>query len=716
MLREKILNLMEEKDYKPQVVDEIYQKLNLSTSEEFVTLVKTLNTLADEYIVTYDAKGRFALLNTFNLATGTLDIKDGGFGFVDTEFGGIFVGRDNLNGAISFDEVMVRYYIDKKGRFEGEITKVIKRNITEIIGNLELFKGKHVVRSNNPKIQLLVFIKSSDLNKAKIDDIVKVKIDKYYPNLTADGKVIEVYGNKNLPGLDITSLVLTSGVPVDFSKETLIEIKNIPSKIDADYELKQNKNLRDLRDYQIITIDSFDAKDLDDAIRVEKLDNGNYLLGVYIANVTHYVKDSSPLDKDALERGTSVYLPDRVIPMLPKALSNGICSLNEGADRLVMACEMEINSDGEVVKYDIFEGIIRSLHKMTYENVNKMLEEQNKDIIKEYIDIYPMLKDAEHLAKILYQMRIKRGAFEFESLESKLILNEKGKVEKITLRVQKTAENLIEEFMLIANETVAQAMTWLDVPFIYRVHEEPKEEKLTKLLMTLDQFGYTVKIKNKKALPKLLQQVLLDLNDADPDDEETVIKNAIINRVMIRSMAKAVYQEYNIGHFGLASECYTHFTSPIRRYPDLLVHRLIKEFMLGISQTDANNKISYFSSIVNYAGINSSKTEKRAEVLERDATEFKKVEYIKDYVGKTFTGIISSITQFGMYIMLDNTIEGLVKYNSMTDDYYEIDEIKGQVKGERSKKIYQIGSKVRVRLLEASLAKRTVTFKLLGKE
>lgn len=714
-LREKILNIMNDKDYLPSDIDVLFKELNLTSSKDFTALAKELNALVDENIITYNSKGAFAPLNYFNMAAGVIDVKDAGFAFLDTEFGGIFIPATKLKGAISYDEVMVKFHLDHKGRYEGEVVRILKRSTKEIIGTYIRYRNKNIVKPIDSKLNVKVFVKDNDLKNAKPNDIVKVEIINYFPNGTVDAKVIEVYGNKDLPGLDITSLVLSSKINTEFSKEVLDEIKTIPDKVDTIKELNKNLNRRDLRDLLIIAIDGSDAKDLDDAIHVEKLDNGNWLLGVYIADVAHYVKESSPLDLEAFTRGTSVYLPDRVIPMLPKKLSNGICSLNEGQDRLVTGCEMEVDKEGNVTNYAIFEAIIKTTHRMTYEDVNKILEEENIELIKKYQDIYPMLKDMENLAHILNNMRLKRGAFEFESLEAKLVLNEKGKVEQINLRVQKTAEKLIEEFMLLANETVAEAMTWLDVPFIYRVHEEPKEEKITKLLFMLSQFGFNVKIKNKKALPKMLQQVILDMHETEPTDEEKT-KYAIINRMMIRSMTKAKYQETNVGHFGLASKCYTHFTSPIRRYPDLLVHRLIKEFMLGHKEVKVSNPTTYFMNKVNAAGITSSQTERKAEMLEREATDLKKTEYMKDFIGKTFSGIISSVTQYGVYIMLDNTVEGLVKYKEMYDDYYIVDETLGKITGEKSKKVYQIGDRVKVRLMNVNLEKREIEFRLLGKD
>ena len=718
-MRKKILNLIQKADYKPRTANQLFSLLGLKDSKEFTVLVKTLNQLEDEELIIHNELGEFATYEKLGLAKGIIDVKDGGFAFVDTEIGGIFIRSSDIKGAITYDEVLVKYHLDNLGRLEGKIVQIIKRSTRFVIGPISKLRGKSVVRSINAKINLLIFIKEKDLKKAKVNDMVKVEITDYFPNGTADGKVVEVYGNKSLPGLDITSMVFSSGVPTDFSKEVTEIAKNIPQTLDTDKILSEDSKIKDLRNKLIITIDGDDAKDLDDAISLTYTDNGNYLLGVYIANVSHYVKDKEPLDLEAMERGTSIYLPDRVIPMLPKQLSNGICSLNEGVDRLVMACEMEIDHKGHVVSQEIFEAVINSKHRMTYSNVNAMLEEKNQLIRDEYYDIYPMLKQMHELSKILKNKRINRGSFEFETPEPRLILNKDGNVVDIVLRQQRSAEKLIEEFMLVANETVALTMTWLGVPFIYRVHEEPKEEKITRLLELLDLFGYPIQIKNKKSIPQKLQEVLLQLEinkELEDISEADLAKDAIINKLMIRSMAKAKYQEYNIGHFGLASDCYTHFTSPIRRYPDLLVHRLIKQFLLNKNETRATSPYDYFASVVNYTGITSSKSEKRAEALERDATEYKKIEYAKSKIGLVTTGLLSSITNFGIFITLDNTIEGVVRFSEMNDDYYELDEIKGQVKGQNHKKTYQLGDRLIVRIVDANLEKRLISFKILGKE
>ncbi len=715
-MKDKLIEIFNNNEYYPQNIDQLYELLSLKTSSEFTKLAKTLNELVDEKIIAYNEKGQFALLEKFNMIKGIIDVKDAGFAFVDTEIGGIFIPSGYLNGAITYDEVLIEYHFDKKGRYEGTVKEILKRNTTFIIGEIFRYKKKAVVRSVNPKIQVLAFIKEKDLNGAQNGEIVKVAITEYFPNFTVNGKVVEIYGDKDEKGLDITSLVLSAGVATEFSEETIKMAKSINQKINPDKLMKKDPTIRNLLEKMIITIDGDDAKDLDDAISLEYNDKGNYLLGVYIADVSYYVTENSRLDIEALERGTSIYLPDRVIPMLPKELSNGICSLNENEPRLVMACEMEIDQNGKLLNYDIFEAIIINKHRMTYSNVNAMLEEKNKEIRDKYYDIYPMLKLMNNLSKILNKKRIKKGSFEFETQEPKLVLDEKGKVVDITIRSQRSAEKLIEEFMLAANECVAEAMTWLNVPFIYRVHEEPKDEKINKLLMMLDLFGHPVKIKNKKSLPKMLQEVLLDLNEVEEKTEEEVAKDSIINKMMIRSMAKAKYQEYNIGHFGLASTCYTHFTSPIRRYPDLLVHRLIKEFMLSKKQIDVTNSVDYFIAKVHYAADNSSKTEKRAETLERDCIDMKKIEYSMQLIGKKFLGLISSITNFGIYITLDNTIEGLVKYVNMNDDYYEVDEKNGCVIGERTKKTYRLGDLVNIRIVDANIEKRYIYFQILDKE
>ena len=711
-MKEKLLEIFLNNFSKPLDVDELFDLLELEDAKDFTTLAKSLNELEDEFIIIHNHKGEFAPMSYFNLSVGVLDVKDGGFGFVDTIDGGVFVKSANFKGAITYDTVMIKVFTDEIGRKEGIVERIIKRGNEFFYGELLFYKGKYFVYSVDSKIKLTIFINKNDLAKARPHQMVKVKVNKYFPNHTADGEVVEILGNNSDAGMDITALVLSAGIKTVFPEEVLLELDDIPDEINKlDYP-----NRRDLTNELIITIDGADAKDLDDAITVKQLDNGNYLLGVYIADVSNYVKEGTFLDLEAFERGTSVYLPDRVIPMLPKKLSNGICSLNEGVDRLVMGCEIEVNEFGEIINSEIFEGVINSKHRMTYDDVNKILN-GDEILINKYSDIYDMLISANHLSKILNKKRIERGAFMFETPEAKIILNDNGNVVDIVLRQRFDAECLIEEFMLLANECVAETMTWLDVPFIYRVHEEPLDDKVNKLMLLVNNFGYDYKLKGQKGVSRLLQKILQDhdLNEEGLSQED-ITRRGIVNKALIRTMAKAKYQETNIGHFGLGSKCYTHFTSPIRRYPDLLVHRLIKEFMFNETFVNVSDKVSFYNSKVNAAGVNSSKTERIAEKLERDATDYKKCEYMERFYGDKFVGTISSIMNFGAFITLDNTVEGLCRFADMHDDYYVYDETRMCFVGNKFKITYSLGDRVWVRVMDACKETREVNFRILGKE
>lgn len=711
-MKEKLLEIFLNDFNHPLDIDELFEMLGLSDAHDFTVLAKCLNELEDEFVITHNHKGLFAPMSYFNLSVGVLDVKDGGYGFVDTPSGGVFVKASNLKGAITYDTVMIKEFTDDLGRKEGIVERIIKRGNEYFYGELLFYKGKYFVYSVDSKIKLTIFISKSDLLKAKPHQMVKVKVNKYFPNHTADGEIVEILGNTHDAGMDITALVLSAGINTTFPEEVLLELEDIPDEISKlDYP-----NRKDLTDKLIITIDGIDAKDLDDAVRVEMLDNGNYLLGVYIADVSNYVKEGTFLDLEAFERGTSVYLPDRVIPMLPKKLSNGICSLNEGVDRLVMCCEMEIDNSGNVVNSEIFEGVINSRHRMTYDDVNMILK-GDKELINKYHDIYDMLLNANKLSKILNNKRETRGAFMFETPEAKIILNEKGNVVDIVLRQRFDAECLIEEFMLISNECVAETMTWLDVPFIYRVHEEPADDKVSKLMLMVNNFGYDYKIKGQKSVSRLLQKILKDHDLNEPGlSTEDITRRGIVNKALIRTMAKAKYQETNIGHFGLGSKCYTHFTSPIRRYPDLLVHRLIKEFMFNESFVSVSDKVGFYNSKVNAAGVASSKTERIAEKLERDACDYKKCEYMERFYGDKFVGTISSIMNFGAFITLDNTVEGMCRFADMHDDYYVYDEARMCFVGNKFKITYSLGDRVKVRVMDVCKETREVNFRILGKE
>lgn len=701
LIKESIIDLFN----KSQLWDlpKIIKFLGINNDEDIIMLKDVLKELEDDYEIMHNHQNQYGLLSAFKYAKGPIEIKDGGFGFVICELGDIHVYSSKTGTALNKDIVLVSYYETLQNRREGIVEKIITRNTIEVIGKVEKKRQAFIVRSNDKKINLVVYLINDKKASSGVGYIVKAHIDKYYPNNTADGHIEEIIGLYGDKGVDIDSIIAGTTIQVNFSEDALKEAKKIPQIVDVN---KYNKRV-DLLKYHIITIDGDDARDFDDAVRIEKLDNGNYLLGVYIADVSEYVKEGSFLDIDAFNRGTSIYLPDRVIPMLPIELSNGICSLNEGVNRLVMACDMEINSEGKVVNHHIYEGMIASFHRMTYNKVNAILEDNNHDLINQYLDIYQDLKDMAELSSILQNMRVNRGSFEFETSEPHLILDENGKVIKVENRQQRMAEQLIEEFMLIANETVAEAMTWLDVPFLYRVHDEPSEERINDFLLLINSLGIMKKANNKKSLPKILQSILMDKQvNSDPE------LKAIVNKSLLRSMAKAKYQENNIGHYGLASECYTHFTSPIRRYPDLLVHRLIKQFMLNDNQVNVDNPYKFYQTKVNQAGITSSAREREAENLERDCIKYKLVEYMEQFVGKMFEATISSITNWGMYVTMENSIEGLLAYENMPDLEYRIETVYGYVQGYPSQTIYRLGSKIRVKVLSVNKEKREIDLKL----
>jgi ribonuclease R len=703
-MKELLIKLINEDTYKSMNTNEIAEALGFSTAADFVQVVKVLNELEAEFVIARNSNNQYNLIERLGYFIGIIDIKQKGFGFVriEDEAQDVFIPKTKINGALSKDKVLIRVLEGKsdRGLSEGVVVKIIERGLEFIIGNYTSRKDKGIVRSDNPALDLTVFVEKDNSLGAVTNHKVKVKLNQIFKDHTANGSVVEILGHKNDPGVDITAVAYQYNFDIVFPEPVMQEASRIGEEIDR-VEVSKRKDLRNL---DIVTIDGEDAKDLDDAITVQKLENGNYLLGVYIADVSHYVKEGSALDQNAYTRGTSVYLADRVIPMLPHILSNGICSLNEGVDRLVMSCDMEIDQQGNVIKHEIYEGVIRSKARMTYTAVNQMLEDQNKETIKQYLPLYPMFCEMKKLADILRQKRSRRGSIDFETSESKIIVDELGNVKDILLRERKSSEKLIEEFMLLANETVAEHFKWLDLPFIYRVHDEPRQEKLQKVIKIASILGHPIKGKENKVHPKALQGLLADLKD-DPAERA-------INMLLLRSMAKAKYSETNIGHYGLASEYYTHFTSPIRRYPDLLVHRLLKEFVI---QSNIDPKVvQLFQEKVISSSIQSSQKERDAIDCENEVNDMKKAEYMEQFIGEMFEGVISSLTNWGIYVELPNTIEGLIHVLEMTDDFYEYDETMMIMIGRRTKKIYKIGDIVQVELLSASKAAREINFKLVG--
>ena len=704
-MKERILKLLQTPHHELRTAEEIYHDLNLQTEEDYDMLGDALISLEDDYLITHNKKNQFALLTYFNMVKGNIIIKDSGFGFVDTLLFSVHIGEGKTKTAMNNDTVIVKFHSYNGKNYEGEVERIIKRNVTTLVGPLIKRKNRYFVKGIIDRSVIWCSVKN--VNKIKTDDVVKVKITKYFTYDQVEGEILEVCGKTYDVGMDITTRVIASGVKYEFDKETLDEARKIPQVVNT----KDYKNRKDLTSDIMITIDGDDAKDFDDAVSLEILANGNYNLKVAIADVSEYVKENSFLDLEAYTRGTSIYLPDRVIPMLPFELSNGICSLNEGVDRLVMVASIELTKEGKIVSTDHFEGIIRSKHRMTYSIVNKILEENDQELIDKYQDIYEMLSNMEMLAKTLYDIRIKRGSFDFETDEAKLTLDKNGKTIDISLRERRTAEKLIEEFMLLANESVAEKMTWLDVPFIYRVHDEPDELRLKTFMNRLKTLKQEFSYKNKQALPKSLQQFLLDTTSDENPLEKTL--KSVISNTLLRTMAKAKYQEINIGHYGLASKCYTHFTSPIRRYPDLLVHRLMKEFLFNIPQTDYENSYEYFTKKVIDSAVTSSNKEKLAVNLERATIDMKKCEYMEQFIGKTFTGMISSVVNWGLYVTLDNTVEGLVRFEHLPRDYYDVDEVAGAIYGKNH--TYRMGDIVKVKVIDVSIIKHQIAFRLMEK-
>ena len=552
------------------------------------------------------------------------------------------------------------------------------------------------MKSDENKLNVQIIIEKNKTLGAVEGHKVLVKITGRIKDNKYHGEVVKILGHKNDPGVDILSIVAKYGIHDTFSDEVMKEVDELPNEVlPEEYDGR-----RDLRDVEIFTIDGDDTKDIDDAISIKKLDNGNYSLGVHIADVSYYVKENTKLDDEAYERGTSVYLADRVIPMLPHKLSNGICSLNPGVDRLAMSCVMEIDHKGDVVSYDIFESVIKSRKQMTYKNVNKYLEE---GIVPEgYEPFTNSLSLMEELAKILRANKERRGYIDFDIDEAKIIVNDKGEAIDVKLRERGTGEKLIEDFMIAANETVASCIYFMELPFVYRVHGEPSEEKIDNFLKFISVLGYHVNGKTKDLHPKTMQNILEQLKDKK--------EYHILASVLLRSMQKAVYDKTNIGHYGLASKCYTHFTSPIRRYPDTTVHRLLRKYLFK-HQID-NDTINYWENKLVVLTEHVSQKERDSIDCEREVDDMKMAEYMMKHIGEEFDGIISSVTSFGMFIELPNLIEGLVKLEDMKDDTYVYDETRFCLKGTSKKKIYRLGDNVRVIVKNASKEAKTIDFEL----
>ncbi len=660
-------------------------------------LKKVLDSLEAEGKVHVSSKGKYSKGEAKRLV-GTFTSHARGFGFVtiEGEAEDIFISEDDMNGAFHNDQVEVVIKAAPAGkRKEGKITKVLSHGTTTLVGYFEKSKNFGFVRPDNQRFVKDIFIPLERSKGAVTGHKVVVELTKYGgDNKKPEGKVIEIIGHVNDPGTDIMSIVKGYDLPTSFPEKVL----NQAERVAKDVSTADMAGRMDLRDWQMVTIDGEDAKDLDDAISISK-DGENYILGVHIADVTNYVQENSALDREAVKRGTSVYLVDRVIPMLPHTLSNGICSLNAGVDRLALSCIMTINEKGAVIDHTIAETVVRIDERMSYTSVKKILEEKDEAETTRYKELVPMFELMAELSKILREKRRQRGSIDFDFPETKMILDANGRPIDIKPYDRNVATKIIEDFMLLANETVAEDYFWQEIPFVYRTHESPDEDKVKKLATFINNFGHSLHISNKEVRPKEIQKLLAKV--------EGTAEEALISRLALRSMKQAKYTPENTGHFGLAASYYCHFTSPIRRYPDLQIHRIIKENLRGRMNDDRR---AHYDAILTEVAKKSSERERLAEEAERETIKLKKVEYMAERIGETFEGVISSITKWGVYVELPNTIEGLIHVTNMYDDHYNYIEDTYEMVGEHTGRTYKLGQTVEVRVIGANRLERTIDF------
>ncbi len=700
-IKETIINFMKEQAYKPMNIIELGRIFDIKKADRS-DFEKMLGYMEKDGEIVKTSTDYYGVPDRMGLVIGKLQGHTKGFGFViiGNDRPDVFIPSSYMNGAMNGDKVVAKITREEnKGKkCEGEIIRVIERVNKTIIGTYEDSKSFGFVVPDERRIHQDIFIPKDCRNGAKTGEIVIAEITSWPDKRrNPEGKVVEILGKKGEKGIDILTIIKKNNLPEEFPPK----VEAYADAISEEIPEEEYKRRKDLRDLTIVTIDGEDAKDLDDAVSIEKLPNGNYYLGIHIADVANYVKEKNPLDKEALKRATSVYLIDRVIPMLPKKLSNGICSLNPKVDRLTLTCFMEIDKKGKVVDHTITESIIKTSERMTYTDVTKILRDKDEEVIKKYDYLVDTFKIMEELCDVLHKKRMHRGAIDFDFEECKIILNELGKPVDIKPYERAIANRVIEEFMLVCNETVAEHMFWANMPFVYRIHEEPDEEKLMNFNEFVHNLGYVVKM-GQEIHPKALQDIVEKVKGKK---EETVVST-----ILLRSMKKARYAPECTGHFGLAARYYCHFTSPIRRYPDLMIHRIIKEFINGKIN---DNRMERLSAEVEYASKQSSEMERVAQDAEREVDDLKKAEYMSERIGQEFEGIISSVTNFGMFVELPNTVEGLVHMSSLDDDYYIYDEKHLSLIGERTKNIYKLGDEVKIRVDKVDLFAHEIYFELV---
>ena len=686
--------------YVPMKIKEIAMVLQI-TKEQRKELQEVLDSLVEEGKISLSKRGKYSKGQTKRIM-GTFQANIRGFGFVmvEGEDEDIFIPGENVNGAFQGDEVECIITGAPGGkRKEGKIVRIVSHQVKKIVGLYEKSKSFGFVRPDNQRYLKDIYIPAGKEMGAMDGHKVVVELTSYgQEHAKPEGKIVEIIGHVNDPGADILSIVKDYDLPTEFPEKVL----NQAVRVGKDVSEADCAGRLDLRDWQMVTIDGEDAKDLDDAVTLTR-DGDNYRLGVHIADVSNYVTEHSPLDKEALERGTSVYLVDRVIPMLPHKLSNGICSLNQGVDRLALSCIMTIDAKGNVIDHEICETVINVDRRMSYTQVQKLIDGSDKDLSDEYRDFIPMFLMMDELALILRKKRHSRGSIDFDFPECKIVLDDKGHPVSVKPYERNAATKIIEDFMLIANETVAEDYFWQEVPFVYRTHDNPDPEKIRSLAAFINNFGYSIRISNDEIHPKELQKLLEKI---DGSDEE-----ALLSRLTLRSMKRAQYTTDCSGHFGLAAKYYTHFTSPIRRYPDLQIHRIIKECLHGRMD---DKRTSHYNKILPDVTKQASRTERRADDAERDVEKMKKTEYMAGHIGEIFDGVISGITAWGIYVELPDTIEGMVHVTALDGDYFKYDEEHYEMVGEATGKTYRLGEQVKVKCIGADKLQRIIDFKMIG--
>ena len=695
--KEMLVQLVHDKTYVPMKLKELAMLLSVP-KEQRDELKEVLDILIAEGKIGISKKGKYGKAEEFALA-GTFSGHAKGFGFVTIEGReqDVFVPADKTKGAMDGDKVQIVIEGEARGkRAEGAVLRILEHANKTVIGFYQKNKNFGFVLPDNQKLGQDIFIPQGKDMGAVTGHKVIVRITDFGDDRKKpEGVITEILGHVNDPGVDILSIIKAYGLPEGFPDEVMVQVAGIPDEV----EEEEKKNRLDLRHLQTVTIDGEDAKDLDDAISISKENDDHYTLGVHIADVSHYVTENSPLDKEALKRGTSVYLVDRVIPMLPHKLSNGICSLNAGTDRLALSCLMEIDGKGNVIGHRIAETLIQVDRRMTYTAVNAIVTDRDPDVMEEYRDFVPMFDLMKELADILRERRKKRGSSDFDFPESKIILDEKGRPVDIKPYERNAATKIIEDFMLMANETIAEDYFWQELPFLYRTHDYPDPEKMKRLGTFINNFGYTIRTQNGEVHPKELQK-LLDKIEGTPEE-------ALISRLTLRSMKQAKYTTVCTGHFGLAANYYTHFTSPIRRYPDLQIHRIIKE---NLRRGLSDRRFAHYDSILPEVAVQCSSMERRADEAERETDKLKKCEYMSKRIGKEYDSVISGVTNWGLYVELPNTVEGLIRVNDLTGDYFVFDEEHMELVGEMTRKSYKLGQKIRVQVADTDKLTRTIDF------